>query len=277
MSKVQFGLPLEEPSIQTVLPVVMPSGKIFGFFPIVETSFTGEETEYELSQGNVPVTTVTLPNQVITNLGPQRVQQYVAAQWPADQEWKMPWRGYLELISVVDNNTLGFYSWWSQPVVTWKHHFNTGAYIGSLITGMNHYEFKTASVEPPDAVTPQSVRWACSLNLASFEQECSFFDFNWVALFESWLQSDPSREGTTIIPLSISTVSNPSEGYFKASIVQGNGGQTIVPGGGTLFNTVRILRLSEPETGDYVFNFSISSSFNGTVQSTPVSLTLTIV
>lgn len=277
MSKIQFGLPLTVPSKQTLIPIVQPTGRIFGFFPIAEHTFEGTETTYTLSQGSIPITTVTLPSMVQTNHNDARVQQYMAAQWPDSEEALAPWKGYSELVAVNDNNTLGFYSWWSMPVTSWFHHFGVGSYIGSLMQGMSNFSFVPTTGNPPDVTTPQSLEWACTLNMASFASDCSFFDFQWPALLEAQLQADPTTEGSTVIPLSIQVTSNPEGGFFKASVLQGLGGQTIVPGGGVMFNTIRILRLQDPTAGTYVFDFSVSANINGVVMTTPAVLNLVVV
>jgi hypothetical protein len=279
MSQIQFGLPLENPSKQTLLPIVMPSGNICGFFPITETTFTGTETSYALTQGSVPLTTVTLPSQTETIYGPQRVQQYMAVQWPQEQQALMPWKGYVELVDVSDPNDLGYYSWWSLPVTTWFKHFGNGSYIDSLIKGMDKYTFTPPNTTPPPVNTPQPIKWACTLNMSAFTGDCSFFDWNWFEGFQMVAKADTGRYGCTVIPVQLQVVSNPPGGYFKAVLVQ-DAGQTIVPGGGVTFNTLRILRLQDPPAGSYPFNFNISYKYSSQDTSTanvPAVLNLTVV
>lgn len=274
MSGNQFGLALAQPSRQTLLPIMMPSGKIYGFFPIAAQTFAGTETTYALAEGSVPVTTVTLPPKNLTNIqGEQRVEQFMVAQWSSVKESLAPWRGYAAFIDVAVPNVLGYYAWWSMPVTSWFRHFGKGVYLDSLSVGMALLNPGTVPTEPPTVVTPQVLTWATSMDAQSFATDCAFFDFRWDLLFETAVQADPTQQGNGVIPLSISTVSNPPGGFFKASVVQGGGGQTIVPGGGVVFNTVRILRLQDPAPGTYTFDFAVSDNLGRT---TPAVLTLTV-
>jgi hypothetical protein len=276
MSSNQFGLALVAPSKQTLIPIMTTSGALYGFYPIADTTFAGTETTFTLSDGEIPITSVTLPPKNLTNVyDERRVQQFMVAQWPAVQDGVKPWRGYSEFVDVAIPNTLGYYSWWSMPVTSWFKHFGRGVYVNSLLFGMNKF-LPSASPQqtPPDIVTPQTLQWACTQNLQAFTTDCAFIDFRWDLLFEAVQQSDPNQQGNTTIPLNITTTSNPAGGFFKASVVQGSGGQTIVPGGGVVFNTVRILRLQDPTAGDYVFNFAIQDDQG---QTTPAVLTLTVV
>lgn len=279
MSQNQYGLPLSEPITQTVLPIVMPDGRVYGFFPIEATTFNGTETEFTLSQGQVPITTVTLAPKNFTNTyDEQRVEQYMAAQWPSDTEGVSPWRGYRELVTVDQPQNIGFYSWWSMPVVSIMKHFGRGILWDALMFNMDQTPFVQPTPEPPVVTTPQSLTWATSINAQAFASECAFIDFNWVNLFQAVFVSD-SQEGNGVVPMAITTTSNPAGGYFKASVVTGaTVGQTIYPGGGAVFNTVRILRLQDPPAGTYTFNFNITYTLNGSnTMNVPAALTLTVV
>jgi hypothetical protein len=278
MSGIQFGLPLAKPSKQVVLPIVLTSGKVVGFFPIAETTFAGTETSFTLADGAVPITTVTLPPKNNTGTYDEnRVQQYMAAQWPEVQDSARPWIGYTELVSADVPNTIGFYSWWSMPTVMWFHHFGRGSYLQAMKFNLDKYVTAPASsTSPPVVTTPQTLAWATSMNAVAFATSCSFFDFNWTDLFKTQFVDDPSQAGNTVIPLTISVVSNPAGGYFKASTVSAQGSQTIVPGGGVQFNTIRILRLQDPPPATYTFNFLISATVNGVVQSVPAVLNLVV-
>ena len=278
MSNNQYGLPLTEPVTQTLLPIVMPSGRVYGFFPIQSTEFDGTETTFALSEGPVPITTVTVaPKNYQNNSYQQRVPQYVAAQWPSTVEQQAPWRGYTELITVDQPNNIGFYSWWSMPVAGWFHHFGQGVLLNSLQFSMSNYVYVPPSASLTAVTTPQALTWATTANAQSFVQDCAFFDFNWVELFQAQFQSDPSVQGSNVIPLSIAIASNPAGGFFKASVLQSMNGQVIYPGGGAVFNTIRILRLQDPTAGLYTFNFTISANINGVIESVPAVLNLTVV
>ena len=278
MSSNQYGLPFTAPSTQTLLPIIMPSGRIYGFFPITQTTFAGTETTFELTEGPVPITTVTLPPKVSNNTYDEgRITQYMAAQWPADEEEQEPWIGYSELVSVNVPNNIGYYSWWSMPVTMWFHHFGRGQLWNSLMFNLSKYVTAPAgSPNPPDVTTPQTLYWATTQNLQAFSTECSFFDFNWVTLFETQYPADPSLQSNAAVPLSIATTSNPTGGFFKASVLTIQGSQVIIPGGGAVNNTVRILRLQDPVAGEYVFDFTITANIGGDVVTVPVVLTLTV-
>jgi hypothetical protein len=290
-SKIQFGLPLTQPSKQTILPIITAAARVVGFFPIAETTFTGTETTFALPDGSVPITTVTLPPKNTSNIFDEgRVQQYMAAHWPegpgtlstalvttpAYTDLK-PWLGYKELVTGDIPNGLGYYSWWSMPEVHWLNHFGRGVFLESLVFNMDKYPY-TAPPSPsnPTVTTPQTLRWACTADLTSFQQDCAFFDFSWTTLFQTQFPPDTTQEGAGLVPLSIATTSNPAGGFFKASVVQSQG-QGIIGGGGVVFNTVRILRLQDPTAGTYTFDFTISASQNGQVQQVPVVLNLTVV
>lgn len=271
---LQFGLPLNKPSIQSVLPIVMPSGSVKGFYPITSTTFAGTETEFTLSDGQVPIVSVTLPTKVQDGVGKTGtgygVSQYMAAQWPANEEGLEPWVGFKELVNT--DNT-GYYRWWSMPTESIMLHFGRGVLIDSFLVNMNKYPLVPASPEAP-VVSNATLRWACSLDVVTFAEECAFFDFAWMPLFDAAFTAYPDG---SVIPLSISTVSNPVGGIFKASIVQGFGGQQYLPGGSPFFSTVRILKLQDAAPGTYDFAFSVSATIDGVVLSTPVTLTLTVV
>lgn len=280
MSSNQYGLPLTAPSTQTLLPIVMPSGRIYGFFPITSTTFAGTETTFALTEGAIPITTVTLPPKVQSNTYDTqgRIQQYMAAQWPADVEQQEPWIGYSELVSVTHPNDIGYYSWYSMPVTSWFQHFGRGSLWSSLLFNLSKYVYVPPSTgTAPEVTTPQTARWACTVNAQAFATECSFIDFNWIDLFKAQLQSDPSEQGWSVLPLSLSVTSNPTGGYFKASLLQAQGAQVIYPGGGVTTNTVRILRLQDPPAGTYTFDFEISANVNGNVVFSPAVLNLTVV
>lgn len=277
MSSNQYGLALAAPSKQTLLPVMTPSGRVYGFFPIASTTFVGTETTFALAAGSVSIQSVTLPPKVQTNVyGEQRVQQFMAAVFPQATAGQAPWRGYAELVSVDNPNDVGHYAWWSMPVTSWFRHFSKGIFMDAMTWSMGNYNTGVAmpSQNPPTVSTPKTLAWACTMNLQSFAEDCSFFDFRWDTLFNASVQANPTAYGNGVVPLSLSTVSNPVGGIFKASVLQGDGAQVIVPGGGVMFNTVRILRLADPTAGTYTFNFSVSDNLG---QATPAVLTLTVV
>ena len=281
MSQNLYGQPLAAPSKQTVLPILTTSGNCVGFFPIASTVFQGTETSFALSEGAVPITTVTLAQRVQTNSAyDQRVEQFMAAQWPEATDGIMPWLGYSELVSSNIPNTLGYYSRWALTPTKMINFFGRGVYLDSLKFSMSDFvDPAPATPGNPQLTTPQALRWATTVNMAAFAPECAFFDFAWTTLFDTVFNPDtsPQNTGNFVIPQSISIASNPAGGYFKASVVTGQGGQTIYPGGGVVFNTIRILRLQDPPAGTYTFTFDVSMNTNGVVTSTTATLNLTVV
>jgi hypothetical protein len=277
MSMIQFGLPLLMPSTQTIIPILDTYGKAEGFFPITSTTFTGTETSYMLPDGPVAVTTVTLPPKVQNNTNVSRVSQYVAAVYDPAQVSLKPWLGYKEFVSSAIPNNIGFYSWWSMPPGNWFQHFGAGIFINSFEFGMNEYVYTAPTSQgAPTVGNPNAtLTWSCTVDLAAFaNNSASFLDLNWLDLFNASLENNPNYSpGQQIIPLSITTTSNPPGGYFKASIVQALGAQVTLPGGGQLFDSIRILRLMDPPAGTYDFSFNIEDNLGNT---TPVTLTLTV-
>jgi hypothetical protein len=274
MSKIQFGLPLTAPSTQTIIPILDTYGKAFGFFPIASFTFEGSETTYELPDGTVAITTVTLPPKVTNSYDMNPVSQYMAAVYSPLQTPLQPWLGFKEFVNAYSNQSVGYYSWWSMPTSGWLQHFGYGTFIESLKFNMDKYVYAAPAGQGAPTVTDATMRWATTSNLAAFSSG-SFIDFNWLQLFNATLQQTPGyTPGQEVIPLSISTVSNPAGGFFKASVVQAQGAQIIVPGGAAMFDTVRILRLADPTAGTYLFDFAVSDNLGNT---TPVTLTLTVV
>lgn len=273
---IQFGLPLAEPSTQTIIPILDQYGKSFGFFPITSTDFTGTEATFNLPDGPVEITTVTLPPLVQNNTNISRVDQYMAAVYTPAQVATAPWRGYAEFVDSQKPNNIGFYSWWSMPPGNWFQHFGQGIFLDSLQFGMNEYVYAAPpSQGAPTVGNPNAtLTWSCTVSLEAFQANASFIDFQWIDLFEASLKNNPNYSpGEQIIPLSITTTSNPPGGYFKASIVQALGAQVTLPGGGQMFNSIRILRLMDPVAGTYTFDFAITDNLGNT---TPATLTLTV-
>jgi hypothetical protein len=275
MSKIQFGLPLIAPSTQTIIPILDTYGKAFGFCPISSTTFEGTETTYTLPDGPIAITTVTLPPKVTNSYDMNPVSQYMAAVYTPLQTPLQPWLGYAEFVNAYSNQSIGYYSWWSMPTSGWLQHFGMGSFIESFKFNMDKYVYEAPAGQGAPAVTNGTMRWACTSDLAAFSSNYSFIDFNWLDLFAATLQQTPGYSpGQEVIPLSITTVSNPAGGFFKASVLQAQGAQIIVPGGASMFDTIRILRLADPTAGTYTFDFAVSDNLGNT---TPVTLTLTVV
>jgi|GEM_PF-7087585 len=279
-SKTQFGLPLDTPSAQTILPVGIVQNSTFqvvGMFAIPLTTFDGTETTYVVQPGaggTVDIQSVTLPAKAAAPDYPPS-QQFMAVTYTYEEAKPLPWGGFSEFIYP---ETTGYYSRWSTPTGLRRHWYDPGSLIGSFLNGMDFYPVWV----PPTAPTPDPVdgtlRWAVSLDLAAIQPQCTFFDFNWVTLFqESIFSAEPNTQGgsNTWVPMQIMTVTQPAGGEFRAAILQR---PEYVAGGGTMFDTVRILRMTETVApGDYVFEFEVTASLNGIVNTTPVILTMTVV
>lgn len=279
-SRTEFGLPLVTPSSQTILPVVVKLNStttIPGFFAIPKTEFDGTETSFQVQTGTggtVTVESVTLPTKIQVGVtGHPEVRQFMAATYDYEESVTVPWNGYT---SFVPNTSTGYYSRWSTPTGVRKHWYDPGSLVGSFYNGMDFYP----TYVPTEPETPTAndgvLRWAVSLNLADVGPACTFFDFNWVTLFETAMIPASTEGGTNgILPLSIITSTQPPGGEFRAAILQR---PEYVAGGGTMSDTIRILRMTETvAAGDYTFQFTISSTTQGVATSTTAELTLTVV
>jgi hypothetical protein len=284
MSQLIFGLPLNEPSKQTILPYITDSGRIYGFFPISLTTFQGTEQTFTVDAGarTVNLQTVTLPamnsaNTVLDNA--QRVQQYMAAYFPISQEGIQPWRTFSSIVLPTPSK-LRMYSWWSMPGATLVNHFSRGVFLNALEFAMNpSVPIPLPPVTPP-VTTPQTLSWAATIQQQTLQSECSFIDFSWLELFQANVNAnDPNNlQGNNILPIAVTSIVNPPGGYFKAVVLAGAMGsnQVAIPGGGVIYNTIRIIRLQDPPAGAYTFTFQISYTNGGVVQTTPATATLNL-
>lgn len=260
----QYGLPLAAPSQQAILPVMISTGLVVGFFSITSQAFTNPlPATFTLPEGPIQITTVTPDVMGTEGNGPLRVSQFVAVVYDFADGELTPWIGYGGFISA---NDTGYYSRWSLPTYVQKHYQDQGVLLKGLGVSMN-----SSYVAPPvpPAPNPQNaaIAWVASMNVVTDHSDFGFFDFPWMTLFQE------SVKGSN--PVRISTVSNPPGGYFKSTVVSGagSGGQVYLPGGAVVFDTVRIILLHPAAAGSYVFQFLVTDSLN---QSTPVQLTLTI-
>lgn len=306
MSQVILGAPFPTGTTvtQTILPIMTAENRIVGFFPITSTVFTGTERTFTLASGVIPITSAALPAKNETSfLDEYRQELFMVAFWPEGtgelstdndinnlpwhanplQPTKVlttyrdlrPWLGYSEFVDGSRPRGLGYYSWWSMPAVRWLNHFSRGVYIDALINSLDSTAVVPPGTTPPTPVTPQTLRWAATADMESFQIDCASFDFNWVSQFQVAYPPDTDQPGNGRVPMSLEVVSNPPEGFFKAVVVQSV--QTIIAGGSAVFDTVRILRLADPTAGDYTFTFNIKMALNGTAVSIPATLTLTVV
>lgn len=256
----KLGQPLVEPSTQTILPVICGgNGNIRGWLPIASTTFDGTETEVTTSDGPIPVTTVTLPDLVYNTDLKKRVQQYVAAYFPDDQEHQKPWLGYT---AFVDINESQYAMRWFMPTIGQGYQLNRGPLFTDLTIRMDADEGVPPTPPAPPVATPATIKWAVAMSMNDLQVGCGFFDFNWVTLFQAKSAAQPLR---------IEIVSNPLTGEFKTTIVPY---PAVVGAGAVEFNTLRIIKLKPVNPGTFTFNYSIVDQ---TGQATPVELTLTVV
>lgn len=283
-STLVLGQEFQQPLAHTILPVAVvnvqkfPAGatslRIVGYFPISETEFDGTETSFTLASGDVQVSSVRYPQglrRTIDNEGTERLNEYMVAVWPQSGVDAEPWRGHPEFIPF--QNT-GYFRRWSQPSSGAILNYGTGVLLGSIWQNMAIRSDAADPVVPP--VVPGddgTLRWVASMDIASTGHPCDFFDFNWWDTFQA--DPPPNLDLNTVVPLRISTVSNPDTGEFKAAVLQR---QTIVPGGAPVFTDIRIIKMVDsPPAGDYTFEFRIFMNHEGVELSHDVELTLTVV
>lgn len=284
-SGIRFDQPLATPSTQTLVPYLTDTGRVAGFFPITETTFNGSETTLTVSPGHtVNLKVVTLPTTVpaialTDNLKSQtRVTQFMAGYFPLSQDSEVvkPWASYPSLVPI-DPIRMNMGAWWSMPVTTVMEHYSRGVYLDALNWNLDPIIVAGSSPTPPPATTPQALSWATAVDLSTLQGECAFFDFNWMALFQAASVQNPALFGSQAVALALSVVSNPASGEFKAVLVQNNG-QSVLPGGAVMWDTVRILKLKDVAAGTYAFTFNISYQQFGAASTltTPVTLNLTV-
>jgi hypothetical protein len=254
------GQPLDAPSTQTILPVICGgNGNIRGWLTIQSTTFDGTETSFTTSDGAIPITTVTLPKLVVNDDLKHRVFQYMAAVFPDSQEHLRPWLGYSAFVSADESQ---YAMQWFMPTVGQGYRLNIGPLFTDLSVRMDADQGTVPAVPPAPSVTPGTLRWALSMTMNDLSASCGFFDFNWVNLFKAQSQNQPLR---------IETVSNPSSGEFKTTLVPY---PTTIGAGAIEFNTLRIIKLKPVAAGTYVFHYQVVDQHG---QATPVTLTLTVV
>jgi len=260
MSQLLFDQELNEPIIQTILPVMSETGAMFGFIPIARTLFFDTLGPVMRAYGDpVLPRSVTVPSRGddSTNM---RVSQYVALVYTLKEVSYRPWLGLSELVS---NDEQGYFSGWQMPAGAMINHFGRGAMLEALMTGMDTERVIVPPLPDPLPI-PEVVSWIATVNNNALSA-MSFFDFDWCKLFKD--KAPESLKDVGLIKLDV--VSNPSSGIFKASVVQS--GAVVL---GTLrFNTVRILRLNTSVPGEYLFKFRVTSTEG--IHSCQLTLTVT--
>lgn len=261
MSNTQYGLPLSSNSTQTILPVVINTNKVVGFFTIAKTTFANPMPKtYALAEGLVPISTVTLPIGVSDGTGYKAVPQYVAALYSQVVEYAKPWLGYTSFIDPIDT---GEFSRWSLPSGGTTLYKGDGSLIGALRVRMD-LNAVSPVIKPAPNPQPANLNWQASTSVDAFNMECGFFDFNWVAQF--------NQANTGYNPMRITTVSNPAGGQLKSTVVSASG-QSDIGAGAIMFDTVRIIMLRPVPSGNYTFVFAVTNDNNQTVN---VNLNLNI-
>lgn len=272
-SSAQFGLALSSPVTQTILPVIENMGSsalVLGFFPIAKTTFQGTETTFALSSGSVGIQSYTIADRINSGHGLDGIPQYMAMVLSYRQATDRIYLGYTDFVNAGND---GYFSSWVMPSRDWMQRYNAGALLSSLQVGMATQNYAIPSNPSNPSADNGTLTWATSVDLSTNGSQCAFFDFNWLDLFNS---SPVATNKGQVIPLSISTASNPAGGYFKATYIADK--PTIVPGGAQMFTTIRIIRLQQDvPAGNYTFTFTISYTENSIQASTNVNLTLTVV
>ena len=269
----QLGLPFVTPAAQTIIPVILgnrngglnadgnqafTNGEILGWFAIPSQVFDGTETSVTMPEGPLPITSVTLP---ALNQGEQhRVQQYMAAVYNDLDVRVKPWLGYANFI---DTRETQYAMQWLMPTEVTTSRFNRGPLLTDLLVRMDADVGGGVPPVSPPVVVPATLRWVVSATAQDLAPDCGFFDFNWVELFQA--------QTVGYEPLKIETVSNPSGGEFKTTVVPF---PTVLPTGSVEFNTLRIIKLKDVAPGDYLFNYAITDTHGGR---TPVVFTLTVI
>lgn len=281
-NKLTFGLPLDAPIKQTILPIVSnPTGIIYGYYIIAATTFDGSERTQPMLPTPVPITTVSLPTYgrihggkaLIGGLTGSPVQQYMAAVYSDDElvscepgraVVSAPWLAYDNFVSVAD---AGYSQQFSHALYTFKDRLTLGNLIQSLVYGMAAVNSPVADQVPPPTASNAVFSWYTNINEAALLTECPYFDFNWVGLF----QASSEQTGTLATPITITNVEIPAG--FKVFTVAH---PTVIAGSDVTFDTLRVLITNADlisKTDPSVFKFMVETN-NGGV---PVELTLTVV
>ena len=277
MSTIRTGVEFATPVKQTILPVAevirgqtrngeVASAHIVGFFPISETSFTGLETSFSLSTGTVKITSIRLPSLTTDT----RVQEYMVAEYSNHEANQEAWRGHASFVS---NEESGYYSQWILPASSITYRHGLGILVGSLTTRLNVGTWSNPADPVPPSAEDGKIKWAASVSLTS-NLECSFFDFNWVELFQA--KPPAGMDVASLNGLAIVPTSQPEELPFKSTVLQ----HPMIGANNTvIYNTIRIVRLKQTiEAGDYTFGFTIACvDAHNRLVSTEVELTLTVV
>ena len=264
----KYGLPLAQPSEQTIIPAMTEDGKLRGWYTIETTEFTGEETEFVLIDCIVPLKSVTVDSQ-------QGVKQFMAAVWPVGLPHnEEPWASS-SLLGVED----GYFRWYSLPSQGAVLHYGPGGLIGSLQTSLAILP-PTPAVPGAPTVADAAIMWYASIDYAMLNGNCTFFDFNWITQFLG-----TSADYSKVSHIEIDELPEPIDPATVPPLLAKVIGRPVAvahPGesGTQVYDTVRVIINTQPlPKGDYVIKFNVHESrtnpgFPGRI--TPASLTITV-
>ncbi len=269
--KVEFGLPLQAPIQQTILPIVVmqnSTAEVVGYTPIAQTEFTNGAV-HQLTVGGVTyfAGSVNLPRQSNRDqTGYPAPTQFIAILFTQAEARNRPWLGIPDFRS---NDHAGFGSYWTAATAA-KLHWTFGPLVGSLVRGMGRYTTVIEGTPEPDVAASAELNWTASLD-ASENAACNSFDFNWLEVFEAEVSAN--RLPRNAIPLRIEVVEQPNAAII-AEVVQI---PVTMPEFGKVYNTIRITRLTSTlPLGDYDFTFRVYHTVDGVEAEKEVTLTLTI-
>jgi hypothetical protein len=241
---------------QSLVPVLLQTGELLGYYAISTYTFTGTETKLVLPDNTVPLTTVT---RATNPTHASKVLQFMAAVFPIGlAAVHKPWSStsFIPL-------SPGLFRTHNMTGEGSSESTNLGVTLNALASNMNLTLPSATAATAPSVTTTASLTWTASVKYSALNGNNSFFDFNWQTVFNS----QSSDVGQSIVV-------NSSNAAFIATVLPTPVVQALPNGGSTqVYNTIRILRVADVTPGVYPFTFTIYS-VNGL--STAVTLNLTI-
>lgn len=274
---LKFGQPLDQPSRQTLLPVILPTGEVMGYLKIATVTFQGDEVEMMVDGIPTPLKTVTVPytsssqERGMTNLYREggRVQQYVAAYFENSTSIHKPWVAYSSFFPA----GAGWNNQYIMPSTGVQVRLDAGFTIGSLLEGMTVNEGSSTTVPTPPDPNPDAIFWEAEVSELSNADECAFIDFDWVELYK--VSRAPDNMGT-VQPADIEIVNVPP-GFQVFKVIPSE-----VVGASYQYTTLRIV-IDDPtlvNDGENKFEFNvreiIGEQLAQTYRNTQVILTVNI-
>lgn len=274
---LKFGQPLDQPSRQTLLPVVLPTGEVMGYLKIATVTFQGDEVEMQVDGIPTPLKTVTVPytsssmERGMSNLYREggRVQQYMAAYFEGSNAIYKPWVAYSSFFP----SGAGWNNQYIMPSSGVQVRLNTGFTVGSLLEGMTVNEGNAPTVPTPPETNPDTIYWEAQVTELSEANECAFMDFDWVELYK--VSRAPDNNGV-VQPADIEIVTVP-DGFQVFKVIPSE-----VVGASYQYTTLRIV-ITDPTLvadGDNTFEFNvreiIGDQLTQTYRNTQVILTVKV-